>query len=817
MRILIKGGVWKNSEDEVLKAAVMKYGLNNWSRVASLLARKSPKQCKARWYEWLDPTVKKTEWTREEEEKLLHLAKLFPTQWRTIAPIVGRTAYQCLEHYEKLLDQAQGRDEMDENDPRRLKPGEIDPHPETKPARADPIDMDEDEKEMLSEARARLANTRGKKAKRKMREKQLEEARRLAALQKRRELKAAGISTARKYKPRKGIDYAEEVPFEAAPPMGFHATGAEETPKVTLGLRNITLQSVEDRTRDEEEKRRRKDDERKLKRLKQDNLPEAIEMINKLNDPQQLRKRTALSLPAPQLNDEELEQIVKMGADAAALTAQSADSATAGLVQSYGETPGSTPLRTPKQQNTILMEAQDAIARNAMQTPLYGEQNPSMNETDFSGALPTPKQGIVTPNIYAEQARSGMTPGATPGATPGGATPGGATPGGRTPASGSGQRAAPPGTPASVAGSAAPSAAGSVALRDGLALNQGDEDMGMPEKLRKAQQKMQMETALRSLPAPVNEVEISMPELEDEAPAREEELEEDAADADKRAERLAQEKREAERQKQSQPVKRGLPRPTVPQAMIFSSSFLAGGSQSSSSTAGTGGLLQQAEDLLHEEMAALINHDAFVHPTKQTKPPKKLVELQDFRPDDLARAEELLSAELSEFEALAGGEQTDTASLQPVFEASLGSTSLGHLGHFVYVPQAKRYAEWRTVEKGDRLEAAKHAFELAEAQAQKDSKRAKKLEDKLNLVLGGYMGKVKQSMSKLGSLSEECETAVVEADVFRTLRAREEKAITSRVDELRELVDREKARNAKLQARYKELKLLERKIDEKLQ
>ena len=46
---------------------------------------------------------------------------------------------------------------------------------------------------MLSEARARLANTQGKKAKRKARERQLEEARRLAVLQKRRELKAAGI------------------------------------------------------------------------------------------------------------------------------------------------------------------------------------------------------------------------------------------------------------------------------------------------------------------------------------------------------------------------------------------------------------------------------------------------------------------------------------------------------------------------------------------------------------------------------------------------------------------------------------------------
>lgn len=49
------------------------------------------------------------------------------------------------------------------------------------------------EKEMLSEARARLANTVGKKAKRKAREKQLEEARRLASLQKKRELRAAGI------------------------------------------------------------------------------------------------------------------------------------------------------------------------------------------------------------------------------------------------------------------------------------------------------------------------------------------------------------------------------------------------------------------------------------------------------------------------------------------------------------------------------------------------------------------------------------------------------------------------------------------------
>jgi len=42
-------------------------------------------------------------------------------------------------------DKAQQREgEVGDDDPRKLKPGEIDPNPETKPARPDPVDMDED-------------------------------------------------------------------------------------------------------------------------------------------------------------------------------------------------------------------------------------------------------------------------------------------------------------------------------------------------------------------------------------------------------------------------------------------------------------------------------------------------------------------------------------------------------------------------------------------------------------------------------------------------------------------------------------------------
>ncbi|KAF9611413.1 hypothetical protein IFM89_032082 [Coptis chinensis] len=85
MRIMIKGGVWKNMEDEILKAFVMKYGKNQWARISSLLVSKIAKQCKARWYEWLDPSIKKPSGQEKKMMKPLHLAKLMPTQWRTIA------------------------------------------------------------------------------------------------------------------------------------------------------------------------------------------------------------------------------------------------------------------------------------------------------------------------------------------------------------------------------------------------------------------------------------------------------------------------------------------------------------------------------------------------------------------------------------------------------------------------------------------------------------------------------------------------------------------------------------------------------------
>lgn len=308
--IYVKGGVWTNVEDQILRAAVSKYGLTQWARVASLLPKKTAKQAKARWNEYLNPTIDRSNWTKEEDEKLLSLAKLLPHQWRSIAPILGRTATQCVERYQKLLDSAlKGEDDSDEeiDDLKFTGPG-IEAVPalgnafESLPSRPDLEDMDDDEREMLSEAKARLANTQGKKAKRKERERMLDESKRIALLQKRRELKAAGVNVSlelKNKKRRKEFDYNADIPHEHAPPPGLFDVDQEDEVNTKerqifqkqVNVKGLSVKEVDDK--------RKHDDRAKQesKRLRKEILA-AAEVFSDLAETQ-VAKRRRLQLPAP--------------------------------------------------------------------------------------------------------------------------------------------------------------------------------------------------------------------------------------------------------------------------------------------------------------------------------------------------------------------------------------------------------------------------------------------------------------------------------------------------------------------------------------
>uniref|UniRef100_A0A915E2Q7 Cell division cycle 5-like protein n=1 Tax=Ditylenchus dipsaci TaxID=166011 RepID=A0A915E2Q7_9BILA len=522
VRVIIKGGVWKNTEDEILKAAIMKYGKNQWSRIASLLHRKSAKQCKARWYEWLDPRIKKTEWSREEDEKLLHLAKIMPTQWRTIAPIVGRTAAQCLERYEHLLDEAQRRAEgIDDADTlkeaKKLKAGDVDPTPETKPARPDPIDMDEDELEMLSEARARLANTQGKKAKRKAREKQLGEARRLASLQKRRELRAAGImgggGNAAWWFRKKGlIDYNAEIPFEKPTPAGFHDPTEDSFDK-------SKMEKIVEKRRDVKEHEDRKKDKEKLKKRKNEDNPQSI-----FNEKHEKKDQSSYfrSLRFPVYR--ELDEIIKIGHASDSVRELADEQPTSTLLHDYKESArnpmAARSMRTPSTMvDSVARAADDLLALTNVETPLKGGLNTPLHSMDFSGPS-SARQTVATPNtvLAAVAATPRSIVDQTPGSQVAGSTP------------------------------------GSTPFRDQLNINQEPgNDIFVRDSLRKK---------FKGLPKPKNDFDINLVEDEEDMSQHGEEWTEDAEEVNERkAEQLAK-KREYELKKRSQVLQRSLPLPS---------------------------------------------------------------------------------------------------------------------------------------------------------------------------------------------------------------------------------------------------------------
>ncbi|KAJ6814223.1 cell division cycle 5-like protein [Iris pallida] len=794
MRIMIKGGVWKNTEDEILKAAVMKYGKNQWARISSLLVRKSAKQCKARWYEWLDPSIKKTEWTREEDEKLLHLAKLMPTQWRTIAPIVGRTPSQCLERYEKLLDAACAKDENYEpnDDPRKLRPGEIDPNPESKPARPDPVDMDEDEKEMLSEARARLANTRGKKAKRKAREKQLEEARRLASLQKRRELKAAGINNRHRRK-RKGIDYNLEIPFEKRPPPGFFDVAGEERP-VEQPKFPTTIEELEGKRRVDVEAQLRKQDIARNKIAQRQDAPSAILQANKLNDPEAVRKRSKLMLPAPQISDRELEDIAKMGYASDLISGNEelaeGSGATRALLANYSQTPrqGMTPMRTPQRTpggkaDAIMMEAENLARLRESQTPLLGGENPELHPSDFSGVTPR-KRELQTPNPM-------LTPMASPG-------PMGLTPRiGMTPSrDGHSFGATPKITP----------------FRDQFHINEDIEmmDNAKLELQRQAEMKRNLRSGLTSLPQPKNEYQIVVQPIPEENEEVEDRIEEDMSDRIAREKALEQARQEALLRKRSKVLQRELPRPPPASLDLIRNLLMRGDEDKSSFVPPT--LFEQADEMINKELLALLEHDNAKYPfdEKTEKEKKKgakrtvngksslaVPEIEDFEEDELKEADSLIREEIKFLRVAMGHENESLDDFVRARDACQED--------LMYFPARNNYGLASVAGNSEKLAALQNEYEIMKKRMDDEEKKAVRLEKKINTLTLGYQTRAGNLWSQIEATFKQMDTAATELECFQALHKQELLAASLRVNGLLEEVNNQKGLERNMQQRYGDL------------
>lgn len=88
----ITKGPFTAEEDQQIINYVAQNGPRGWPRITTILPNRSSKQCRERWFNHLDPSVKKVQWTPEEDNLIYQQHKQLGPKWSAIAKMIpGRT------------------------------------------------------------------------------------------------------------------------------------------------------------------------------------------------------------------------------------------------------------------------------------------------------------------------------------------------------------------------------------------------------------------------------------------------------------------------------------------------------------------------------------------------------------------------------------------------------------------------------------------------------------------------------------------------------------------------------------------------------
>ena len=98
-------GPWTREEDALLIRLVQRYGPKKWSQIALHVPGRKGKQCRERFKNHLDTSVKKTPWTSDEDKILLEAQSKIGNRWCEISKLLdGRPENAVKNRWNSLMN-----------------------------------------------------------------------------------------------------------------------------------------------------------------------------------------------------------------------------------------------------------------------------------------------------------------------------------------------------------------------------------------------------------------------------------------------------------------------------------------------------------------------------------------------------------------------------------------------------------------------------------------------------------------------------------------------------------------------------------------